>query len=161
MLTGLRAGLVLSSSMRQEWRLASVARRALRKVCLTDTLWKEGEKRGRSNEGKWDYKICHTESWKLAAFLYNTHINSAVARTCWSFSHSSKRASSLETLWQCLEGEPSAWVCSRQVEIMSTRPTNGDLTTKLSQNSFVVSYKSATKKPDSPSLVAACFYQSC
>ena len=41
MLTGLRAGLVLSSSMRQEWRLASVARRALRKFCLTDTLWKE------------------------------------------------------------------------------------------------------------------------
>lgn len=41
MLTGLRAGLVLSSNMRQEWRLSSVARRALRKFCLTDTLWKE------------------------------------------------------------------------------------------------------------------------
>ena len=57
MLTGLRAGLVLSSSMRQEWRLASVARRALRKVCLTDTLWKEEgqggeERRERREEGE-------------------------------------------------------------------------------------------------------------
>lgn len=69
---------------------------------------------------------------------------SAVVHTCWFFSHSSKRASSLDTLWQCLEGEPSAWVCRRQVEMMSTRPTNGDLTTKLSQNNFVVSSKSAT-----------------